>query len=79
MANTRDFNRRSVRSEMGIVLQIMIIYPKLIASNVGSNNESIQPETIKELVKWAEDILQSDEDWTARPKKGDGFSSRGIN
>lgn len=50
--NTRDFNRRSVRSEMGIVLQDPYLFTGTIASNVGLNNESIQPETIKEaLVK----------------------------
>ena len=50
--NTRDFNRRSVRSEMGIVLQDPYLFTGTIASNVGLNNESIQPETIQEaLVK----------------------------
>jgi hypothetical protein len=48
--NTRDFNRRSVRSEMGIVLQDPYLFTGTIASNVGLNNESIQPETIKEAL-----------------------------
>ena len=48
--NTRDFNRRSVRTEMGIVLQDPYLFTGTIASNVGLNNESIQPETIKEAL-----------------------------
>ena len=48
--NTRDFNRRSVRSEMGIVLQDPYLFTGTIASNVGLNNESIQPETIQEAL-----------------------------
>lgn len=48
--NTRDFNRRSVRSEMGIVLQDPYLFTGTIASNVGLNNESIEPETIKEAI-----------------------------
>ena len=48
--NTRDFNRRSVRSEMGIVLQDPYLFTGTIASNVGLNNESIDPETIRDAL-----------------------------
>ena len=55
--NTRDFNRRSVRSEMGIVLQDPYLFTGTIASNVGLNNESINRRRLKRrLLKWEEDI-----------------------
>ncbi len=40
---TRDFNRRSVRSEMGIVLQIRI-YLQDDCFKCRAHNESIQPD-----------------------------------
>ena len=50
MAKTRVTFNNGVRSEMGIVLQDPYLFTGTIASNVGLNNESIEPETIKEAI-----------------------------
>ncbi|NEW61892.1 ATP-binding cassette domain-containing protein [Granulicatella sp. zg-ZJ] len=77
--NIREYNRESVRSDMGIVLQDPYLFTGTIASNVAMDNEDIAEDVILDaLIKvGAKPMLDKLEKGIYEPivEKGNAFSS----